>query len=98
MITHVVAFRWKPGVPAGHGAAVQAQLMEFATSLAEVRSYRCGPDVDVSEMVNFDFALVAEFDNIDDWKVYDKHPRHQEIRAGQMSQWIAERASVQFES
>ena len=98
MITHVVAFRWKPGIPDGHVQDVKAQLLAFASGLPEVASYRCGSDVGVSEMGNFDFALVATFNSVDDWRVYDTHPRHNEIRAGEMRPWIAERAAVQFES
>src|ERR1700752_2060246 len=97
MIVHVVAFRWKPGMPAEHVAAVQSQLKEFVAGLPEVRSYRCGSDVGASDMANFDFAIVAEFDSVDDWRVYDKHPRHEEIRAGVVRPWIEQRASVQFE-
>jgi stress responsive alpha/beta barrel protein len=98
MIIHIVAFRWKPGIPACQVEAVKSQLLEFVSSLPEVRSYRCGPDVGASEMDNFDFAIVAEFDSIDDWRVYDKHPRHNEIRSGDVRPWIAERAAVQFEN
>ena len=98
MITHVVAFRWKPGIPADHVESVKAQLLEFAATLPEVRSYRCGTDVGAADMVNFDFGIVAEFDSIDDWRVYDKHPQHDEIRAGVVRPWIDQRASVQFES
>jgi hypothetical protein len=29
--------------------------------------------------------------------VYDKHPRHEEIRAGVVRPWIEARAAVQFE-
>jgi Stress responsive A/B Barrel Domain len=97
MIVHVVAFRWKPGMPAEHVATVQSQLQEFVAGLPEVRSYRCGSDVGASDMANFDFAIVAEFDSVDDWRVYDKHPRHEEIRAGVVRPWIEQRASVQFE-
>lgn len=97
MIIHVVAFRWKTGIPDGLVASNKAQLMEFAGGLPEVRSYRCGNDVGVSDMANFDFAIVAEFDTVDDWRVYDKHPRHEEIRAG-MREWIEARAAAQFES
>ena len=97
MIIHVVAFRWKPGIPADQVESVKSQLVEFASSLAEVRSYRCGSDVGASEMDNFDFAIVAEFDSVDDWRVYDSHPKHAEIRAGEVRPWIAERAAAQFE-
>ena len=98
MITHVVAFRWKPGIPAGHVESVKSQLLEFAATLPGVRSYRCGTDEGASDMGNFDFAIVAEFDTIDDWRVYDKHPKHDEIRAGVVRPWIEARAAVQFES
>ena len=98
MIIHVVAFRWKPGIPARHVEDVQSQLKEFAATLPGVLSYRCGPDEGASDMGNFDFAIVAEFDTIDDWRVYDKHPRHNEIRAGVVRPWIEERAAVQFEA
>lgn len=98
MIIHVVAFRWKLGMPAGHVEEVQAQLKEFAATLPGVLSYRCGPDEGASDMGNFDFAIVAEFESIDDWRVYDKHPRHNEIRAGVVRPWIEERAAVQFEA
>jgi hypothetical protein len=97
MITHVVAFRWKPGIPDGHVEAVTAQLLAFAGSLPQVRSYRCGRDLAMSAG-NFDFALSATFDSADDWKAYDTDPRHDEIRSGAMRPWIAERAAVQFES
>ena len=98
MIIHVVAFRWKPGIPQEHVATVQSQLLEFVAGLPEVKSYRCGPDLGVSDMQNFDFAIVAEFDTVDDWRVYDKHPRHEEIRAGVVRPWIETRASVQYEA
>lgn len=98
MITHVVAFRWKPDIPAEHVETVKSQLLEFAATLPQVRSYRCGSDAGAADVPNFDFAIVAEFDSIDDWLVYDQHPRHSEIRAGVVRPWIEERASVQFES
>jgi Stress responsive A/B Barrel Domain len=98
MILHVVAFKWKPGIPEGHVESVKSQLVEFAATLPEVKSYRCGADEGASQIPNFDFAIVAEFDTIDDWKVYDKHPRHDEIRSGVVKPWIETRASVQFES
>ena len=85
-------------MPADAVETVKSELLEFTSTLPEVRSYRCGSDVGASDMVNFDFAIVAEFDTIDAWRVYDKHPRHDEIRAGVVRPWIEERASVQFES
>jgi len=98
MIIHVVAFKWKPGIPKEAVATVQSQLLEFAATLPEIRSYRCCPDLGASDMQNFDFGIVAEFETIDDWRVYDKHPRHEEIRAGAVRPWIETRASVQYEA
>jgi hypothetical protein len=97
MIIHIVTFRWKPGMPAEHVATVESQLKELVAELPGVISYRCGSDVGASDMANYDFAIVAEFETIDDWRVYDKHPRHEEIRAGVVRPWIESRAAVQFE-
>ena len=99
MIIHVVAFKWKPGIPPGHVATVQSQLLEFVVEPCP----RCartdaGATSASATWQNFDFAIVAEFDTVDDWRVYDKHPRHEEIRAGVVRPWIETRASVQFET
>ena len=99
MIIHVVAFRWKAGIPAwsrrdGEGSAAGVRVEHFPRCVRIAAGRMPGRP----RSSNFDFAIVAEFDSADDWRVYDKHPRHEEIRGGVVRPWIETRASVQFEA
>ena len=49
---------------------------------------------DVSEG-NFDYAVVADFDNADSWLVYRDNPEHQRIATEMIRPLVAERAAVQ---
>ncbi|MCU1367619.1 MAG: Stress responsive Barrel Domain, partial [Ilumatobacteraceae bacterium] len=48
--------------------------------------------------LNMDFAVVATFDSVEGWRAYDEHPHHVTVRSETIRPWIAERASVQFQS
>ena len=98
MITHTVSFRWKPDIPDGHVAVVTEALQALAATIPQVRSYHCGPDLGASTRANFDYAIVATFDDVDGWRAYDTHPEHQRVRAEVMSPWVSERSAVQFRS
>ena len=73
MFRHVVIVRWteppSQDVLAEFGAALDALARESGT----VRSFRHGPNVGMRPG-NADYCLVADFDNIDGWQVYDQHP------------------------
>ena len=98
MITHVVMFRWRPEMPQGHVERIVAALSALPASIDSIRSYVCGADVGAAGAANYDFAVVATFDNVDGWRAYDTHAEHERVRAEVVRPWIAERASVQFES
>ena len=98
MITHVVAFRWKPGTTAEQVSVIHAELTALASMVPTIRTYRVGADLGRSPLANFDFAVVATFDDLDGWQEYDVHPEHDRVRTAHIRPWIAERAAVQFES
>jgi hypothetical protein len=98
VITHVVMFRWRPEMPQGHVERIVAALSALPASIDSIRSYACGADVGAAGAANYDFAVVATFDNVDGWRAYDTHAEHERVRAEVVRPWIAERASVQFES
>ena len=88
---------------AGHSGWTRGDSQGPAAGVRWPAFPRCGPIAAAATSAsatwqNFDFGIVAEFDTVDDWRVYDKHPRHEEIRAGVVRPWIETRASVQFES
>ena len=46
---------------------------------------------------NFDFVVVADFHDLDDYLVYRDHPMHQAVIAERIRDHIAERAAVQYD-
>ena len=96
MIRHVVMFRWKEGV---EDAQVQA-LLSAATTLPalipQIVSYSFGTDLGTAAP-NFDFAVTAQFETLDDYIVYRDHPDHQAMVQTYVLPFIAERTAVQFE-
>jgi hypothetical protein len=91
-------FRWQPEMPQGQVERIVAALAALPAAIESIRSYACGPDVGAAGAANYDFAVVATFDDIDGWRAYDTHAEHERVRAEVVRPWIAERASVQFES
>ena len=97
MITHVVVLKWNPEITDEHVETVRLALMTLPAEISEIATYHCGPNVGPGE-VNSDFAVVATFASLDDWRVYDGHPAHQQVRSELMVPWIAQRSVIQFES
>jgi hypothetical protein len=91
---HVVMFRWKPGTGEAQLAALLRGLAGLPAQVPEIRRYVYGADARVSEG-NFDFAIVADFDDADAWRRYVAHPAHQKLIAEQIRPILAERAAVQ---
>ena len=98
MITHVVTFRWKPEISPGDLGRIVVALQSMPALVPTIRTYRFGSDLDVGAATNMDFAIVATFDSVEDWKAYDTHPDHVQARSEIIVPWVAERAAVQFES
>ena len=96
MITHTVSFRFKPDIPTGHVAIITEALRSLPASIPEIRSYHFGPDLGISSVPNYDYAVVATFDDVDGWRAYDVHPDHERVRAEIIRPWVTERSSVQF--
>jgi hypothetical protein len=98
VITHIVSFRWKPDITQADIDAISAALATMPDLVPTIGSYRFGSDLGVNGPGNMDFAIVATFDSVEDWKAYDEHPEHDAVRAAVIRPWIAERAAVQFRS
>lgn len=97
MLHHVVLFRWKEGVPAGHPEAAQAELRRYAATLTGVASYHCGPNAGHTDGAA-DFGIVAVFDGVGSWHRYDTDDEHNRIRREVFAPWVESRSVIQFES
>lgn len=98
MFIHIVTFRWKSDVSSAQVDLIKEALSELPKKISVIRQYRFGSDAGVSAGGNFDFAVVAEFDSENDWRIYDTHPEHNRVRAEVLVPAISERAAVQFQA
>jgi heme-degrading monooxygenase HmoA len=96
MIRHVVLFTWDDEMTDELERQFAAELTALAPKLKGLLSYHAGPDLGLVEG-NFDFAVVADFEDAESYLGYREHPEHQEI-IGRLSRPHAKtRASVQYE-
>jgi len=95
MIRHTTLFKWTAAATAAQKQAVAAELTAFAPTVPAIRSYLCGADAGFVEG-NFDFAVVADFDDEAGYFSYRDHPVHREISARTVVPIMEQRVSVQF--
>jgi Stress responsive A/B Barrel Domain len=96
MFRHVVLFSWKPEMTEEHKRALAGELGKLPSEIAELRAYHFGPDAGLRPG-NFDFAVVADFDDRDGYAVYRDHPAHRAIVDRHVTPMAAQRAAVQYE-
>ena len=92
---HCVMFKWTDQVTSEAKAALSTGLDSLA-ELAVVQSYIHGPDAGVSDG-NWDYAVVADFADVDDYRAYSADAGHQELIAELLRPNIAARAAIQYE-
>ena len=73
---------------------MSAGLGELPGMIDTIRAYRFGPDVGLAES-NFDYAVVADFDDEAGYLAYRDHEAHRELIARHIAPILAERAAVQ---
>ncbi|HVL94118.1 MAG TPA: Dabb family protein [Acidimicrobiales bacterium] len=95
MLRHTVVFRWRLGIPSGDVDEVTAALRRLPSTIPELRAYHVGRDAGLTGG-NWDFAVVADFDDAAGWRAYLDHPAHQEALA-RIRAMAEERAAVQYE-
>jgi heme-degrading monooxygenase HmoA len=96
MIRHVVLFTWDDAMTEEMEQQFAAELTALAQRVPGLRAYHAGPDAGLVEG-NFDFAVVADFDDADSYLAYRTDPEHQEIIGRLSRPHTASRASVQYE-
>lgn len=97
MINHIVTFRWKPDTTPEYLDEIRAALATLPGLVPEIKTYRFGSDVGASGQGNYDFAIAATFDSIEDWRAYDTNTDHEAVRAI-IRPAVAERGMIQFET
>jgi hypothetical protein len=90
-------FEWVEGVTPEQIAAVGEALFPLPAIIPEIRSFRFGPDAGLAEG-NFDYAVTADFDDVDGFRAYRDHPDHRMVARQVIGPILAARAAVQFDA
>ena len=96
MFRHVVTFRWNPESSPEHVAALEEALSGLPAKLPDLRRYAYGTDAGINEG-NYDFAVVAEFDNSDGYLAYRDNDEHHRIIQTFIAPYLDSRTVVQFD-
>lgn len=95
MLRHVVAFRFGPAADGAAKARLVEGLEALPGQIPEIRRYEFGPDAGLAEG-NFDFVVVADFEDEAAYATYAGHPAHQALIRDRIRPYISERVAVQY--
>jgi hypothetical protein len=96
MIRHVALFTWTKDMTGEMEKQLAIELHALAPTLPGLRAYRAGMDAGIVEG-NFDFAVVADFDDAESYLAYRTNAEHQDIISRLSGPHTQARASVQYE-
>ena len=96
MLRHVVLFKWKDGITTEQTQAVVDRLGRLPGQIPQIAAYSLGPDAGLSEGAA-DFAVVADFASVEDWRAYLEHPEHLRVVEEAVAPVRESRVVVQFE-
>ncbi|TDD08725.1 Dabb family protein [Nonomuraea deserti] len=95
MIRHIVLFTWKDDATDEQRAAVTAELGKLPGVIPQLCAFTVGADAGINQG-NHDYAVVADFDSVDDYLIYRDHPLHQAVIVDHIRPILASRAAVQL--
>lgn len=78
MIKHIVMLKFKKDANESGIDELEKKLGALTGVIPEIKSYEFGRDIVRSER-SYDFALVSVFKDTESLKIYQVHPRHQEV-------------------
>jgi len=94
MLRHVVMFRWRPDATPERIDAFLNGLSDLLAGDEYVRGHAFGLDAG-KDADNYDFALVADFDNYDDYLAYEATAAHDAFVRQYASFVVGGRTAVQ---
>jgi hypothetical protein len=97
MFRHIVLFGWTQDATETQQLAMAGELRKLPAVVDSIRAYQIGPDAGVNPGKNFDFAVVAEFEDADGYRAYRDHPAHRKVVEQYVNPIVARRAAVQYE-
>ena len=96
MFRHTVLFTFTPQTTHEQQQELARQLRTLPGAIEQIKAYHVGLDAGMNPG-NYQFAVVADFDNVEDYLVYRDHPVHRDIIGKYVQPIVGQRAAVQYE-
>jgi len=96
MIRHVACFTWAAEATTAQRQQVADELRALPALMHGLRAYHFGADAGLADG-NYDFAVVADFDDTESYLAYRDHPAHRAIIEEVIRPITRHRASVQYQ-
>ena len=96
MLRHVVLFNWKENVNADAKNAVREGLAALPAQIPQIKRYDLGDDAGLADG-NYDFVLVADFESVEDYEIYQAHEEHQRVIREHIKPVISARVAAQYQ-
>jgi Stress responsive A/B Barrel Domain len=96
LIRHTVMFTWKPDATEEQKKQVGEELSRLPGIIPSLKAYSMGTDIGVNDG-NWQFVVVADFEDVDGYIAYRDDPTHRAIIAQYIQSLVAQRAAVQYE-
>jgi hypothetical protein len=94
-VRYVVSFTFREDVTAEQIAAMTDGLTGLPGQIPEIRDYRFGSDLAINDG-NHQYAVVADFDSVEEYVVYRDHPAHLAVINQRIRPIITSRVAVQI--
>lgn len=95
MLRHVALFKFVPDVTDSQISALEAGLATLPAAIPAIRRYEFGRDASLADG-NHDFAVVADFDDVDGWRAYSTDETHQRVSADHVRPIVDSFVRVQY--
>jgi Stress responsive A/B Barrel Domain len=96
-IRHLVLMRFHEGTDAVAIQALADGLRALPDKIPAIAAYQVGPDIGLADG-NWDFAVSADFETVDDFHSYRAHPDHVAVIDELIQPHVAQRIAVQFDT
>lgn len=96
MIRHVALFRWTGEATEEQKQRVAAEIARLPSLVPSLLALHIGPDLGINPG-NFDFAVAADFTDVDGYLAYRDHPEHRAMISQFIVPVAAQRVAVQYE-
>ncbi len=97
LITHCALFTFNQETKDEEVERLKIALEALKDQIPQIQSFRAGKGAALPS-TNCDFAVVAEFLDLESYQIYAKHPAHVKVIDEKLKPILSSRTAIQFES